>query len=255
MKIGIVVLCTNAYFVLGIRFIKRFIHHYKGDKDIVFYIFTDKDPKDYLPDDINYRYHHTTNKSWVDGTNLKFTSILKLENCEADYLFYFDADTSVDRDFTEEWFLGDMVGGQHYGDQGVMLKEGRPYDRNPRSKAYIPYDTKLSQVYYYGAFFGGKRERVMEFCKTLVEWQIADKKWGYEPGVNDESYIQKYFHYNPPKMVKTQDFKFVISHKGGIGDTRIMNLDVKDLLEDLLKYKNEIIDIQHGKVTVTSRGL
>lgn len=248
MKIGIVVLCTNAYFVLGIRFIKRFMYHYKGDKDIVFYIFTDKDPKDYLPDDINYRYHHTTNKSWVDGTNLKFTSILKLENCEADYLFYFDADTSVDRDFTEEWFLGDMVGGQHYGDQSWM-KNKKGFDRNPKSKAYVPHDTKLPQMYFYGAFFGGAKDRMIEFCKLMRSYQIADKEWGYEPGVNDESYINREFHFNPPtKIVKTNEFKFLISDKGGVGQTRDMKLDLSKLLKRAKELKNETFDIQHGQI-------
>ena len=36
-KIGIVILATNAYFVLGVRFIKKFMHHYKGDSKITFY--------------------------------------------------------------------------------------------------------------------------------------------------------------------------------------------------------------------------
>lgn len=31
MKIGITIIATNAYFPLGIRFIKKFKHYYKGD--------------------------------------------------------------------------------------------------------------------------------------------------------------------------------------------------------------------------------
>ena len=55
-KIGIVILATNAYFVLGINFIKKFSYHYKGDAKITFYFFSDTDPKEYLPDDINIEY-------------------------------------------------------------------------------------------------------------------------------------------------------------------------------------------------------
>lgn len=248
MRIGIVVLCTNAYFVLGIRFIKRFMQFYKGDKAIIFYIFTDKDPEEYLPPDIDYRYYHTTNNSWVDGTNLKFLSIIKLEKCEADYLFYFDADTNVNKPFAEDWFLGDMVGGQHYADQSWM-KEKKGFDRNPRSKAYVPHNTKLPQMYFYGAFFGGTRDRMVEFCKLMREYQIADKQWGYEPGVNDESYINREFHFNPPtKIVKTVDFKFLISDKGGIGQTRDMKLNVSILLSDIKSLRNKNFDIRNGKI-------
>lgn len=226
------------------------MHHYKGDKTIIFYIFTDKDPEEYLPADIDYRYHYTTNRSWVDGTNLKFVSILKLENCEADYLFYFDADTNVDKDFTEEWFLGDSVAGQHYGDQ-TWMKEKKGFERNPRSKAYIPLNTPLPQVYTYGAFWGGTRKWVMNFCKTMLEWQKADKSWGYEPGTNDESFSNAYFHYNPPsKLVLCKDFKFLISDKGGIGETRKIDLDINELLNSLKINKYNHIDIRHGKVLI-----
>lgn len=246
MKIGIVILATNAYFVLGVRFIKKFMQHYKGGHQVTFYFFSDTDPEDYLPDNIQYEYYPTRNTSWVDGTNLKFTSVMKLEDCDADYLFYFDADTNIDKDFTEEWFLGDSVGGQHYGDQSWM-KEVKNFDRNSMSKAYVPYDTKLPQMYYYGAFFGGTKDWMLNFCKLMKEWQMEDKKINYEPGVNDESYINCYFHYTPPsKVVATQDFKFLISDKGGLRETRNTGLDVEDIRNKLLIWKDDNIDIING---------
>ena len=78
-KIGIVILATNAYFVLGTRFIKKFIHHYKGDSEIKFYFFSDTDPRPYLSDSINVEYHHTIHNSWVEGTNSKFVNIISLK--------------------------------------------------------------------------------------------------------------------------------------------------------------------------------
>jgi hypothetical protein len=252
MKIGIVILGTNAYFVLMIKFVKRFMHFYKGDKQIKFYLFTDTDPKEYLPDNIDYEYIHTTNKNWVDGTNLKFTSILKLKDCDSDYLIYFDADTDVDKDFTEDWFIGDLVGGQHYADQvkGWML-EKKGFERNPRSKAYIPLDTPLPQMYYYGAFFCAKKDKMMKFCKELLWGQVEDKKWGYEACVNDESHIQRYFHYKQPtKVVLCTEFKFLISDKGGIGETRNMSLDVSLIKEGLKEAKDKNINIANGKLIV-----
>jgi len=233
---------------LGIRFMKRFMQFYKGDSNITFYFFSDIDPKEYIPDTIDCKYFYTTNKNWVDGTNLKFTSILTLEHCDADYLYYFDADSSVNQEFTEEWFLEDSVAGQHYGDQSWM-KEKKAFDRNPHSKAYVPKDTILPQMYYYGAFFGGKKEWMINFCKLMIEYQQADKIIHYEPGVNDESYINREFHFNPPsKIVLCKDFKFIISHKGGIGETRNVNLDISRLKKELLVYKNDNIDIIDNKV-------
>tara|TARA_R110000868_G_scaffold14426_4_gene67244 strand:+ start:41150 stop:41911 length:762 start_codon:yes stop_codon:yes gene_type:complete len=246
-KIGIVILATNAYFVLGVRFIKKFMHHYKGDAKITFYFFSDTDPKEYMSDDINVEFHSAQHNSWVDATNDKFKSIIGLVDCESDYLYYFDADTSVSKDFTEQWFIGELVGGEHYGNKG-WLANGAGFDKNPKSKAYVSKDTTLPCTYHYGAFFGGKKDKVIEFCKTLREWQIEDKKINYEPGVNDESYINAYFHFNPPMTVSCADFAFEISDKGGISETRNTKLNVEILKQEMLKHKDDIYNINNGKV-------
>jgi hypothetical protein len=250
LKIGIVILATNSYFVLGVRFIKKFMHHYKGEYKIKFYFFSDEDPHPYLQDEIDVEYHEVKHDSWVDATNDKFRSIIGLENCDSDYLYYFDADTSVSRDFNADWFLGDLVGGEHYGNRS-WLANGAGFDRYPPSKAYVPLDSPLPYTYHYGAFFGGKKDRVIDFCKTLREWQIEDKKIPYEPGVNDESYINAYFHYNPPLTVPCESFVFDISHKGGIGETRNTNLDVIHLKREMIKHKDSVYDLSHGKILHT----
>jgi hypothetical protein len=248
-KIGIVILATNAYFVLGVRFIKKFMHHYKGDCEIKFYFFSDEDPAAYISDDTKVEYHPAQHNSWVDATNDKFRNIIDLADCDSDYLYYFDADTSVSRDFTEEWFIGDLVGGEHYGNKS-WLANGAGFDRFEKSKAYVPLDSPLPYTYHYGAFFGGKKDRVVDFCKTLREWQIEDKKIPYEPGVNDESYINAYFHFNPPTTVASEKFSFEISHKGGIGETRDIKLNVNNLKIQMLSHKNNVYDINNGKIIV-----
>ena len=172
-NIGIVILATNAYFVLGVHFIKKFLHHYKGGAKITFYFFSDTDPKDYLPDNVDVKYTHQVHDSWVNGTNSKFSNILSLENCDSDYLIYFDADTSVSKDFTEDWFIGDTVGLEHFGNNGWM-KEVKGYDRNPASKAYVPHDTPLFQMYYHGCLFGGEKNKIWKCVEyfMLINWKI-----------------------------------------------------------------------------------
>jgi hypothetical protein len=248
-KIGIVILATNAYFVLGVRFIKKFMHHYKGDSKITFYFFSDTNPAEYLPDNFDVKWYYDKHDSWVDGTNSKFKNIISLNECDSEYLYYFDADTNVSTDFTEEWFLGELVGGEHFGNR-TWLAGGNAFDKNPQSKAYVPADTPLPCTYYYGAFFGGKKDVVIDFCKTLREWQIEDKKIPYEPGVNDESYINCYFHYNPPLMVSNENFVFNVSDKGGIENTRNTKLDISNLKDDILFNKNNLFEILNGKIKI-----
>jgi hypothetical protein len=250
--IGIVIVATNAYFPLGIRFIKKFIHHYKGDKHIKFFFFSDESPIEYVPDHIDVDFINQTHTSWNEGTNSKFKNICDLEDKlnDVDYIYYFDADTNITKDFTEEWFLGDLVGGEHFGNRG-WLAGCVGYDKNPISKAYVPKDTPLPCMYYYGAFFGGNTSRMLEFCKILHQNQLEDKKIPYEPGCNDESYINQYFHYNPPTLVVlNEQFMFNVSDKGGIGDTRVVTLNVHELKQTLLNHKNDLIDIRAGNIVL-----
>jgi len=247
MNIGIIILATNAYFVLGIRFIKKFLHHYKGDNNITFYLFTDTNPSPYLSGEEDVVFIEQNHTSWVEGTNSKFTNILSLESSKSDYLYYFDADTNITKNFTDEWFIGDLVGGEHYGNKGY-LAGSVGFDHNPKSKAYVPINTTLSCCYYYGAFFGGKKDKVIDFCKVLYNNQLEDKKIPYEPVVNDESYINQYFHYNPPTLtVPCEKFEFLVSDKGGIGETRRTKLDVTDLKQRMAENAKKIFDIQYNK--------
>ena len=247
MKIGIVVIATNAYFPLGIKFLKQFSYFNSSKDEIIFYFFSDTSPLPYLPSFINVKYIEEHHEQWTDGTNSKFKNILTMENEDVDYIYYFDADTGVSKTFTTDWFIGDLVGGEHFGNR-TWMKDKKAFDRNPKSKAYVPHDTPLKQMYYYGAFFGGKKEKLLDFCRTLREWQLADKEIPYEPGVNDESYINAYFHYNPPHTVKNQDFSFNISDKSGMGETRNTKLSIEQVKKDLLKNKDNPIDIRNGKV-------
>lgn len=250
-NIGIVLLATNAYFVLGLRFIKRFYYFYEGQSNIKFYFFSDKDPRPYLSDNMNVNFYYDSHSNWVDGTNSKFKNILSISEDlikQVDYLYYFDADTNINNPFTEDWFIGNLVGGEHYGNRN-FLSDGKGFDRNPESRAYVPETSDLPYTYYYGAFFGGKTEYVINFCNTLRNNQLADKEIGYEPGVNDESYINQYFHFNPPtRTIPCDKFMFHISDKGGIGETRNPSLDIENHLEVLIQNKDSLFNLQNNKV-------
>lgn len=244
--IGIVLVCTNSYFILALRFIKKFMYHYKGKSNIVFYMFTDTDPAEYISENINYKYYYTKHDDWRSATNSKFENILLLNNENFDYLFYFDADTNIGSSFDESWFIGDLVGGEHYGNRDWMKEiKNKPFERNTKSAACVPIDSKLNQIYCYGAFFGGNKKRIMDFCNVLVENQKKDKQINFEPCWNDESYINHYFHFNPPKIIPCNKFKFLVSDKGGIGETRNVKLSIEEYKKTISQNKNKVFDFQN----------
>ena len=249
-NIGIVILATNAYFVLGLRFIKKFTHHYKGNSDIRFHFFSDCDPHPYLSDSdsVMVEHHHTSHNSWVEGVGSKFLNIISLESLDLTYLFYFDADTNIQNDFDENWFIGDLVGFEHFGNNGWM-KDIKGFERNPISKCYIPFDTELPQMYYHSCLFGGKINELVSMCKKLLADQTEDRKIPYEPGVNDESYVNHYFHYNPPThTVLSVNYQFTVSCKGGLGETRNPMLDIAKYKVEIIGRKNEVFELSQDGI-------
>lgn len=244
-KIGIVIVATNAYFPLGLRLIKQWLHYADDAQRYVFYFFSDTDIHPYMPDKNHHQvvWVETSHKSWQDATNSKFNNILSIKqqlmrDCE--YVFYFDADTSISQRFNSGWFLlGDLVGGEHFINN---YPQEKPYDRNPESAAYIPTETPFNQTYYYGAFFGGHVLNVLALCNTMTAWQQKNKLIDFEPVWNDESYLNKYFHYLKPQVVPTDKFMFNISDKNGItGDNRAANSDWKKTQRDKLLMNKDLL--------------
>lgn len=226
MIIHIIIICTNKYFNLGIRLINNYNTYYNGNQKIIYHVFTDKNPDNFINKYIEYKYYPTIHRTWQESTNSKFKSILQVLDTynnlnEDNYIYYLDADTNIIKYFNDDILLGDLVGAEHF-DNNTRMKDEKDYDRNILSKAYVPYETQLFQMYFHAAFFGGKLNNIKNLCKTIIENQIYDKIiLNYEPIWNDESYINNYFHYFPPtKIIYYEDFPFIISDKDGMDDQR-----------------------------------
>jgi hypothetical protein len=80
---------------------------------------------------------------------------------------------------------------------------------------------------------------------------MEDMKIPYEPSVNDESYINQYYHYNPPThTILNFNFEFMVSDKGGLNDMRNPDLDVSDIKTQMLKNKFKIFDLENGNLKI-----
>jgi hypothetical protein len=257
--IHIVIIATNMYMVLGIRFIKQLNANYKGSEKLWIHLFTDVDVQNYLPSDTkNVTVYHKKHSDWVEGVNSKFFNILSIEKniCQTnnDVCYFFDADTSCHSNFTENFFdCNGLVCGEHYSNAQFKLSV-MPYDRNMRSACYVPIKTKKKQYYYYGAFFGGRSDKMIKLCIKLQKLQEINKKRRVEPVWNDESYLNYYFHYNPPeKMIECADFDkiFKISDKGGLTNTRDSSQKLSDEnISKLIEYREKSINLVKGDVVL-----
>lgn len=256
--IHVVVLATNLYLPLGIRLIKNLERYYKGETPLHVHIHSDKDVYEFLGSSFsnNVSWIETSHAGWQEATNSKFTSIIEIINSnkidEGDLIYYMDADTNVLQDFTEFDIVGSLVGAEHFN-RYLWEEDGSkmPFERFPDSKAYISPESNLPAMYYQGAFFGGELEYVKLFCKTLIEWQKRDKELTppFEPAVNDESYINKFFHISPPELsIKIENFPFKISCKAGIKNHRDAKATNRYILSELRVLKDDYISIQNGNI-------
>ncbi|MFN9303032.1 MAG: hypothetical protein ACK6DA_09710 [Candidatus Kapaibacterium sp.] len=234
--IGIMITATNNYFPLGLRFVHRYLRFSKQAEETLFFFFSEKDPSEYLKQHESTKviWIKTEHSNWLEGVNNRFKNTIDFVfGKNIDYIYNIDSDTNFDKSFELPKVNG-IVAGEHFGNNSWM-KDRKNYDRNPQSMSYVPENTQLPQMYYLGAFWGGEVSKVKEMCATLYFWQVQDKTINYEPGVNDESYLNKYLHYNPPNYtILYKDFPMMISCKGGIQNIRYNNpAQIEKLLKDI----------------------
>jgi len=254
-SVTFLVVATNAYLPLGVRLVKRFNHFYHGEDAVTIHLLTDEELEPYLPPG-NWARERRIHTNWVEGTSSKFKELITLSrSCDTEYLYVLDADTSFNRPFDLKWLLGDTVACEHFGNRDWMAdNDKKNYERNRKSLAYVPYDTPHPQMYYMGMLIGGKTTCVEEFSTTMLDWQTEDTRTGNPACVQDESYINKYFHVNPPShVVPTDGFPWVISDKGGLGETRNVNLGVSRVKAVLQEFRDRpLIDIRNNVVSAVN---
>lgn len=91
--------------------------------------------------------------------------------------------------------LYDMVGTEHCC---WVKKEHFTYETNPLSKACI--NDGDGNTYFFGGFWGGKREKILEMCKINYDNIEEDLKNNIIAIWHDESHINRYFYDNPPEI-------------------------------------------------------
>lgn len=111
---------------------------------------------------------------------------------QADYYFYIDADIRIVSPVTSD-ILSARTGTLH---RGYIGSEGTP-ERRPDFTCAIPEGE--SSKYFVGSFWGFEREEFKIFLRTVTENTNTDLLSRRIPIWYDESYLNHYFHCNPPE--------------------------------------------------------
>jgi len=194
MKVGILLIATNKYMEFIQPLVESIREFFLTAHDKTIFIFTNHD----MPPEDGIEWIKIEHKPWPYMTLYRFRTFLshadKLQ--DMDYLYYLDADMLVVESVGDEIF-GKTVGTLH---PGFYDKDNSQftYDRNPKSKAYIPLGK--GNRYYAGGFFGGEKEAFLNMSKVIDKWITSDEDEDYIAIWHDESHMNKFFFVHPPAV-------------------------------------------------------
>lgn len=197
MKVAILYVCTGKYIRFWEEFYSSAERHFLPGVEKHYFVFTDQDfPEASSP---NVTRVHQENLGWPDNTLRRFHMFLKIEGDLAahDYLYFFNANCRFKQSVGPE-FLPEkkeqLLVVRHPGHIDRPVNQ-MPYERNPRSRASIPWG--VGEFYVCGGVNGGTSETFLKFANHAREAIDADFRDGIVAEWHDESHINRYIIDNP----------------------------------------------------------
>lgn len=197
MKVAILYVCTGKYIRFWEEFYNSAEEHFLPGVQKHYFVFTDQDfPESTSP---HVTKVHQENLGWPDNTLRRFHMFLKVESeLEThDYLYFFNANCRFKKDVGSE-FLPErddqLLVVRHPGHIERPINE-MPYERNPRSRASIPYGK--GEYYVCGGVNGGTSKTFLAFARHARAAIDADFHDGIVAEWHDESHINRYITEHP----------------------------------------------------------
>ena len=191
--IGILYIATGPYIAFWNRFFDTFEQYFLPNIEKHYIVFTDA--KDFYQC-TNERVHVKFLKSepWPLPTLMKFHTFLEYrDELEGyDYLYQSNANIICLKEVREEEFLPREEKNERLMftlHPGYYKKNRifRPYDRNRKSFAYVPYN--CGDTFVFGAMNGGTSEGYLDFISKMDYKIVEDLKKGIIAKWHDESHI------------------------------------------------------------------
>lgn len=195
-KIGILYICTGNYNVFWKDFYTSFENNFINDHELHYYVFTDAD-KIYGEENDRVHRKYLDTLPWPLITLFRFRTFLSIENelKDMDYLLFSNSNMVCAEEIFASEFLPRIEKGEelfvtiHPGYQHTSLKHV-PYDRNKKSKAYIPYNK--GKYYVIGAMNGGTAKGFLKMSHVLNDAIEEDLKKNVIAKWHDESHLNRY---------------------------------------------------------------
>ena len=201
-KVGILYICTGKYTVFWPDFYRTFREKFLPESDKTFFVFTDAPSieGDGAPD---VRRIYQKALDWPYSSLLRFKMFAGQAEAlgKMDYLFFANANLVCREVVTEAEFLPRPDRGERLL---VVQQPGfwdkKPifytYDRNPKCRAYIPYN--CGRDYVSGGLNGGTAAAFLAMSRELDRRTDADLADGQMALWHDESHLNRYIAEQDP---------------------------------------------------------
>ena len=205
-KVGILYICTGRYTVFWPDFCRTFREKFLPQSEKTFFVFTDAPRLDF-DDAPDVRRIPQKALDWPYSSLLRFRMFVSQAPAleQMDYLFFANANLICSRTVTEEEFLPRT--GQ--GEQLLVVQQPgfwdkKPlffsYDRNPRCRAYIPYN--CGRDYVSGGLNGGTAKAFLAMSRELDRRTDEDLAHGQMALWHDESHLNRYIAEQDPRTYR-----------------------------------------------------
>lgn len=197
IKIGILYICTGRYSVFWNNFISSSEKFLLSDSDIEkhYFVFTDDNS---IRSSSNIHTYHKESEGFPADSFKRFDLFLSIKKDleDMDYVFFLNANMLfidyVGKEILPQSDTSGLTGVLHPGYYNSKKNE-LPYERNPKSLAYIPFIKGIKYHYFMGGFNGGKTQEFLELCEVCRNNILEDKNKGIMACFHDESHINAYF--------------------------------------------------------------
>ena len=192
MKIGILYIRIGKYNIFWEDFYDSCERFFLCTENKEYFVFTDAEK---LKNEENDNVHkiYQVNLGWPGNTLMRFQMFDSIaeELKKMQYLFFFNANLLFVKEINQEILpeKENLVVVIHPGFRNSTPQKF-PYERNPRSLAYVPYCK--GEIYVQGALNGGKTEAYLQMTKNLKENILQDKSNQIIAVWHDESHLNHY---------------------------------------------------------------
>ena len=229
MKIAIFTISLGKYNIFFKDLYDSVNDLFLPNHDKTFFIFTDTK----FEDKKNLVQIEQNKLGWPFDTMNRFHFMCQIKErlLEYDYVFFFNINMKVIKEINDEILpteLNDFLMGCNHPLHFNWPVNSLPYERNPNSECYIPYEG--GKRYYQGCFNGGRTQEFLEMCEILKDKIDKDVSKNIIPIWHDESMLNYYYN---TKNSLTLNYTYIYPESYNLEGEPIM------IQRDKWKYMNK----------------